>query len=46
MCGFQAFVISIVWDNGYTQVVSGLTREDSILDIYLLRPESSLFLVV
>jgi hypothetical protein len=41
MCGFQAFVNSLVWDNGYTQVVSGSTRGDTILDIYLLRPESS-----
>jgi hypothetical protein len=41
MCGFQAFVNSLVWDKGYTLVVSGPTRGDRILDIYLLRPESS-----
>jgi hypothetical protein len=29
-------------DNGYIQVVGGPTRGDTILDIYLLRPESSL----
>jgi hypothetical protein len=40
MCEFQAFVNNLVWDNGYTQVVSGPTRGDTILDIYLLRPES------
>ena len=33
---------NLVWDNGYTQVVSGPTRGDALLDIYLLRPESSL----
>jgi len=38
--GFQAIVNSLVWDHGYTQVVSGLTRGDALLDIYLLRPES------
>jgi hypothetical protein len=37
--GFQACVNNLVWDNGYTQVVSGPTREDALLDIYLLRPE-------
>ena len=31
-----------VWDNGYTEPVSGLTRRDALFDIYLLRPESSL----
>ena len=40
--GFQTFVNSLVWDNGYTQVVSGPTRGDALLDIYLLRRESSL----
>ena len=40
--GFQAIVNNLVWDSGYTQVVSGPTRGDALLDIYLLRPESSL----
>ena len=40
--GFQAFVNNLVWDNGYTQVVNGPTRGDALLDIYLIRPESSL----
>jgi hypothetical protein len=41
MCGYQASVNSLVWDNGYTQVVRGPTRGEAVLDIYLLRPESS-----
>jgi len=40
--GFQVCVNSLVWDNGYTQIVSSPTRGDALLDIYLLRPESSL----
>jgi hypothetical protein len=40
--GFQVFVNNLVWDNAYAQVVSGPTRGDAMLDIYLLRPESSL----
>jgi len=31
--GFQACVDSLVWDNGYTQVVSGPTGGDALLDI-------------
>jgi hypothetical protein len=41
--GFQALVNNLVWDNGYTEVVSGSTRGDALLDIYLIKPESSLF---
>ena len=40
--GFQAIVNKLFWDNGYTQIVSGPTREEALLDIYLLRPENSL----
>jgi hypothetical protein len=40
--GFQALVNNLVWDNGYTQVVSGPTRGDALLNIYLIKPESSL----
>jgi len=40
--GFQVCVNNLVWDNGYTQVVSSPTIGDKLLDIYLLRPESSL----
>ena len=31
-----------MWDNGYTGAVSGPTRRDALLDVYLLRPECSL----
>jgi hypothetical protein len=41
-CGFQALVNNLVWDNGYIQVVSGPTRGDALLDIYLIKPKSSL----
>jgi hypothetical protein len=37
--GFQAIVNRLVWDYGYTQVVSGPKRGDALLDIFLLRPE-------
>jgi len=38
----SGYVKNLVWDKGYTQVVSGLTRGDAPLNIYLLRPENSL----
>ena len=44
--GFQAFVNNLVWDNGYTQVVSGPTRGDELLDIYLFRPDSLLISLI
>jgi hypothetical protein len=31
----------LVWENGFTQVVDGPTRGDALLDVYLVRPESS-----
>jgi hypothetical protein len=31
--GFQAIVNNLVWDNGYTQLVSDPTRGDALLDI-------------
>ena len=40
--GFQALVNNLVLDNGCTQAVSGPTRGDVLLDLYLLRPGSSL----
>jgi hypothetical protein len=40
--GFQVLVNNFVWDNRCTQVVSGPTRGDALLDIYLIKPESSL----
>jgi hypothetical protein len=39
--GSQAFVNRLVWENGYTQVVDSHTRGDALLDVYLVRPESS-----
>ena len=44
--GYQAFVNSLVRENGYTYVVSGCTRGDALLDFYLLRPESSLISLI
>jgi hypothetical protein len=38
----QALINRLVWDNGYTQVVEKPTRGDSLLDVYLVRPESAL----
>jgi hypothetical protein len=39
--GTQAFINSLVWESGYTQVVDGPTRGNALLDVYLVRPESS-----
>ena len=39
--GAQASINSLVWENGFTQVVDGTTRGDALLDVYLVRPESS-----
>ena len=38
----QAIINRLVWVNGYTQVVGTPTRGDSLLDVYLVRPESAL----
>jgi hypothetical protein len=38
----QAFINRLVLDNGCTQVVGKPTRGDSLLDVYLVRPESAL----
>jgi hypothetical protein len=40
--GFKAMVNNLVWDNSYTQEISGRIREDALLYIYILRRESSL----
>jgi hypothetical protein len=40
-CGAQALVNKLVWENSYTQMVTMPTRGDTILDIYLLKPESA-----
>jgi hypothetical protein len=39
--GSQAFVNRLVWGNGYTQVVERPTRGETLLNVYLVRPESS-----
>jgi hypothetical protein len=39
--GTQAFINSLVWESRYTQVVDGPTRGNALLDVYLVRPESS-----
>jgi hypothetical protein len=39
--GSQAIVNRLVWENGYTQVVDSPTRADALLDVYLVRLESS-----
>jgi hypothetical protein len=39
--GFQVFAKKEVWDNGYNQVVTGLTRGDALLDSYLLTSDNS-----
>jgi hypothetical protein len=38
----QAFINRLVWVNGYTQVAEKSTRGDSLLNVYLVRPESVL----
>ena len=39
--GTQALINSLVWENGYSQVTDSPTRVDALLDVYLVRPESS-----
>jgi len=39
--GTQALINSLVWENGYSQVMDSPTRWDALLDVYLVRPESS-----
>ena len=39
--GTQAFINSLVWESGYTQVVDCPTRVNALLDVYLVRPDSS-----
>ena len=40
--GFQVLVNKLIWEEGYTQVVSETTRGDALLDIYLLKPGMAL----
>jgi len=39
--GTQALINSMVWENSYSQVIDGPTRGEALLDVYLVRPESS-----
>ena len=39
--GTQALINSLVWENGYSQLVGGPTRGDALLDVFLVRPDSS-----
>ena len=39
--GTQALINSLVWEKGYCQVPDGPARGDALLDVYLVRPESS-----
>jgi len=39
--GTQAPIDSLVWENGYSQVIDSPTRGDALLGVYLVRPESS-----
>ena len=39
--GTQALLNSLVWENGYSQLIDSPTRGDALLDVYLVRPESS-----
>jgi len=34
--GTQALVNSLVWENSYSQVIDGPTREHSLLDVFLV----------
>jgi hypothetical protein len=39
--GTQALINSMVWENGYSQVIDSRTRGDALLDAYLVRSENS-----
>jgi len=34
--GTQALINSLVWENGYSQVIDSPTRGDALLDVYLV----------
>jgi hypothetical protein len=38
----QVFINRLVWDSGYTQLDGKQTRGDSLLDVYIFRPERAL----
>jgi len=39
--GTQALINSLLWENGYSQVIDSPTRGDALLDVYLFRLEIS-----
>jgi hypothetical protein len=39
--GTQAFINSLVWENGFTQVVDSPTLGDALLGVHVVRPEIS-----
>ena len=39
--GTQAFIKSLVWEKGFTQIVDSPTRGNALLDVYIVRLESS-----
>ena len=39
--GTQTLINISVWEKGYSQVIDSPTRGEGLLDVYLLRPESS-----
>jgi hypothetical protein len=39
--GTQALINILVWENGYSQVINNPTRGEALLDVYLVRPGSS-----
>jgi hypothetical protein len=39
--GTQSLINNLVYEHDYIQVVNGSTREDSLLNVFLVRPENS-----
>ena len=39
--GTQALINNLVWENGYRLVIDCPKQGDALLDVYLVRPESS-----
>jgi hypothetical protein len=39
--GTQSIINNLIWENDYSQVIDGPTRGDALLDVFLVRPVSS-----
>jgi len=39
--GTRSLINSLAWENDYSQVIEGPTRADALLDVYVVRPKSS-----